>query len=212
MTTLLVFGDSIVWGAWDSEGGWVARLRKEIDKKNLLDPDFYCSIYNLGISGDTSTGLLSRFLSEAKIRINIEQEDPIIILAIGTNDAKFFINKQNHKTNQNQFRKNIAQLIMQATSLTSKVIMLSPVKVDESKVNTLPKNTERMLYNKDFTVFAKIIQEEAHKEDVHFLNLQTSFDIKTMLHEDGLHPNEKGHEYMFQKVKEFLIGKKLLSL
>ena len=44
MTCLLVFGDSITYGAWDLEGGWVQRLRSFIDKKNLTDPNFYCLV------------------------------------------------------------------------------------------------------------------------------------------------------------------------
>jgi len=28
MVNILVFGDSITYGAWDEEGGWVQRLRK----------------------------------------------------------------------------------------------------------------------------------------------------------------------------------------
>lgn len=28
---ILVFGDSIVYGAWDTEGGWAERLKKRED-------------------------------------------------------------------------------------------------------------------------------------------------------------------------------------
>lgn len=31
MAKILVFGDSIAYGKWDSDGGWVARLRKYVD-------------------------------------------------------------------------------------------------------------------------------------------------------------------------------------
>jgi lysophospholipase L1-like esterase len=34
---LLIFGDSITYGAWDIEGGWAARLRKFLDGKTLTD-------------------------------------------------------------------------------------------------------------------------------------------------------------------------------
>ena len=54
MVQILIFGDSIAWGAWDKEGGWVQRLRKLIDEKNLSDPEFYCLVYNLGVSGNKS--------------------------------------------------------------------------------------------------------------------------------------------------------------
>ncbi len=47
---ILIFGDSIAHGIWDNNGGWVARLRKFINSK-LMDDDFYCLLYNLGVDG-----------------------------------------------------------------------------------------------------------------------------------------------------------------
>ena len=41
MGRILIFGDSITYGAWDKEGGWVQRLRKFLDERNLTDPNFY---------------------------------------------------------------------------------------------------------------------------------------------------------------------------
>lgn len=42
---ILVFGDSIVYGAWDDEkAGWVNRLRLVLEHQN----DVYYNIFNLG--------------------------------------------------------------------------------------------------------------------------------------------------------------------
>src|SRR3989344_3552583 len=89
MTLILVFGDSITYGAWDTNGGWVQRLRTYLDKKQLADPKLYYELYNLGVSGDTSTDLLERFEAETKQRIKrmSAKEEIIIIVAIGTNDS-----------------------------------------------------------------------------------------------------------------------------
>ena len=67
MTTVLVYGDSTVQGFWDTEGGWVQRLRSYLDKKFLNNPDCYYPLFNLGVSGDTSKDLLERFQGETKI-------------------------------------------------------------------------------------------------------------------------------------------------
>ena len=69
MPQILIFGDSIIYGAWDREGGWAARLRKFLDEKTLTEEDFYCLVYNLGISGDTTEDLLERFEFETEQRI-----------------------------------------------------------------------------------------------------------------------------------------------
>lgn len=56
---ILVFGDSIALGLWDENGGWVGRLTEFLIKRSIaadLEENF--EVYNLGISGDTTEGLL----------------------------------------------------------------------------------------------------------------------------------------------------------
>ena len=53
---LLVFGDSITYGLNDDKGGWVGRLRKELEKDNLANAGHVeNSVYNCGIRGDTTS-------------------------------------------------------------------------------------------------------------------------------------------------------------
>ena len=55
---ILVFGDSIAYGANDYElGGWVNRLRLDFDKKT----DYEIEVFNLGRSGEISEEVLNRF-------------------------------------------------------------------------------------------------------------------------------------------------------
>ncbi|MEA2003336.1 MAG: hypothetical protein U9O53_00050 [archaeon] len=73
MTHILVFGDSIVWGAWDSEGGWVDRLKMKINRNAIKairkNPESdYNVIYNLGVAGINIKNVLSRIKSETKAR------------------------------------------------------------------------------------------------------------------------------------------------
>src|SRR6266446_3620690 len=68
----LVFGASITQGFWDTEGGWVNRLRRHYDSqviKGLHPEENYPTVFNLGISGDSTKGVLKRFNNEAKARV-----------------------------------------------------------------------------------------------------------------------------------------------
>ena len=71
---VLIFGDSITWGAYDPEqGGWATRLRNYFEEKdNDID------VYNLGISGDTTADLLERIEIEAKSRVCDNFGGPIV--------------------------------------------------------------------------------------------------------------------------------------
>ena len=65
MFGILVCGDSISLGRGESPNiGWVGRLKEYFESK-----DQYNSCFNLGISGDTSTDILTRFENEIKARI-----------------------------------------------------------------------------------------------------------------------------------------------
>jgi len=123
MTQILIFGDSIAYGAWDKEGGWVQRLRKFLDEKNLTDSDFYCRVYNLGISGNSSKNLLERFEFETKQRLK-ESEETIIVFAIGINDSYFVHSENSHRVPINKFKENIQKLTDLAKKFSSKIIFV----------------------------------------------------------------------------------------
>jgi hypothetical protein len=63
---VLVFGDSITQGYWDTDGGWVDRIRRHFDTiqaTDLQDND-EPTIFNLGISADNSRNILERIETE----------------------------------------------------------------------------------------------------------------------------------------------------
>lgn len=79
-----IFGDSITYGSFDVEGGWIQRLRKYFDSKSM---DF--RVYNLGITiNQTTETILNRFEFEMKERTDQEDKN-IIIFAIGINDSYY---------------------------------------------------------------------------------------------------------------------------
>src|SRR5438270_8640503 len=92
---VLVFGDSIAQGFWDTEGGWVATLSKHYTELALKDlrNNKQPGIYNLRISGDTTRSLLARIESETKVR-KWPGEPLLVLIAIGTNDDLFESDKQ----------------------------------------------------------------------------------------------------------------------
>jgi len=129
-THFFIFGDSITYGAWDKDGGWASRLRKFVDKKNISDPNFYCLVYNLGISGDTTTDVLERFEFELKMRL---QDELAVVFAIGINDSAFLNETQTNYVPLEQFKTNLQSLIVLARKFTSKIIFVGLSPVDEAK-------------------------------------------------------------------------------
>ncbi|MFH1473348.1 MAG: GDSL-type esterase/lipase family protein [Candidatus Aenigmatarchaeota archaeon] len=111
MARLLVFGDSIAWGYYDIEGGWVERLKRFFMEKMLSGDSSGFAVYNLSISGDYTKDLLDRFRSETKQRTEEEEGGEIIIFNIGINDSQILNKSGKHVISKDELKRNIKKLI-----------------------------------------------------------------------------------------------------
>lgn len=204
MSQILIFGDSIAYGAWDGNGGWVQRLRKAVDKKIIASNQrFYCTIYNLSIDGNTSKNVLERLGAETKQRQ--QEEETVFIFAIGGNDAVRINNKKLSVTNKD-FENNIKSLVKFSLKFSQKIFFIGIIPVDESKTNPLPWDKTMFNKNKSLIEYNGIIKSVCHKNKIQFVELFKTFiklDYKKLL-EDGVHPNSKGHKIIFEIVKKYL--------
>lgn len=67
---IYVFGDSITYGAWDTQGGWCDRIKHKLHQlKNDPSYGIKFQMFNLGIDGENSRSLSNRFETELKIDI-----------------------------------------------------------------------------------------------------------------------------------------------
>jgi lysophospholipase L1-like esterase len=208
---ILFFGDSITWGAWDREGGWVARIKKFVDKK-IIDSNFeyYHDIYNVGISGDNTSDLLKRFEAEAKNRID-EDNETLFVFAIGVNDSQFVENVDN-RTSIEQFQENLKKLIDNAKKITSKIVFIGLFPVDDSKLTPTSWEADKSYKLEHVEKYNQVIKNVCESEKVDFINIYEEFvskDYKSLLI-DGLHPNTEGHKEIFDTVLKFLLDKKYL--
>lgn len=212
MSQILIFGDSIAHGAWDIEGGWVQRLKKEIDKKIISSGlQFYCDVYNLSIDGDVARGVLERFENETKKRLL--EEETVFIFAVGINDSCFIKNTEEFLTPLKNFRNNVQKLISGAKKFSNKIIFIGLTPVDEEKTNPYFASTTGKSYKNEFIKkYDEIIKSVCAENKISFIEIFEKFNkenYKNLL-EDGLHPNTQGHEKIFEIVKNYLIKNKII--
>lgn len=196
---ICVFGDSTAWGAWDKDkGGWVNRLWLHMSQ-NSQEHD----LYNLSISGGTSRTILQQFENEAKVR-----EADIVIFQTGGNDAAYEGVPNNYLVPPDEFENNVQTIIDRAAAMAKKIIFIGFNIVDEIK--TMPVPWVDVYYtNANIRTYNEIVTKICAKNTIPYLD---TFDLlqKEDL-ADGLHPNEIGHEKIFQKVKDALISNSLLT-
>jgi lysophospholipase L1-like esterase len=212
--TFLIFGDSIVWGAWDPEGGgWAERLRRYLMQQVETETDPENPLYNLGIRGETTVKLAERFKREAEARIT-PQRKTIVIIGIGTNDSSHIDDKE-PSVKPELFRKNLQTLTSLARQFADTVILAGLTVVDEAK--GAPAYWDKTIFyrNSYLQAYNKIIEEVAVEASALFIDIQKQFaegDYRTFLDpDDGLHPNSKGHEKIFEIVRDFLTEKKIIE-
>lgn len=214
MTKILIFGDSITQGFWDEEGGWADRLKKELMKKGGDNDDNYFSVFNLGISGDTSKEVLGRFESETKQRLGeLEADEKVIfIVAIGSNDSTYNNILKSNIISKEDFKLNISNIIKLSKSFNGEIIFLDCLPVDESLVSPIPWLPDYSYKNKDIKEYNSIIGEICKKEKVKLIKLHEAFSNvgHEDLLQDGAHPNSKGHELIFTLVRDYLAKEKII--
>ena len=208
---ILVFGASTTYGAWDSEGGWVARLRKFLDEKTISSNyKREGLIYNLGVSGDKTEDVLKRFESETKARLG-QSNEIILIFHVGINDTIFNEKLNATEVSPEQFSKNFKLLIDKAKKYSKKIILVSYMPVDK-RVDPIPWAAGRSYKNEFVGEFDRVMASVSKNEGVHFIEVFKRFidtDYSKLL-ADGVHMNDEGHKKLYELVKDYLLKEKII--
>jgi len=171
--TLVIYGDSIsaAYGV-DPSKGWVNLL-----KKHLANHTEEISIINASVSGETTKGGLSRISNVLK-----DHQPDILVLELGGNDGL-------RGYPISVILSNLDAIISTSSKSDTEVMLIGMV---------IPPN-----YGEKYTkAFTGIFFQLASKHQLPFVpvNLDDTLTNKTLLQSDGIHPNEKGHRLIFEKV------------
>jgi lysophospholipase L1-like esterase len=201
---IFIFGDSITWGAWDSQGGWAQRLKTYFDERSMNRSKDEVYTYILGVSGDTSGDLLNRFDVEFGARLDQDDTDRIIIFAIGINDSSFLIKEQKHIVEVKDYGLNINKLIKKAKRYTKNIVCIGLTSVDDIQTNPIPWETNIAYLNKYVYQYDEQLEKVCLKNGVTYIKVFDDFSNQSSFLSDGLHPNTKGHELLYKTIRDAL--------
>ena len=181
-TVTIIFGDSIAYGLYDEELGWVYRLKRKLESNNY--------VFNLAIPGQSSKDILNKFEIELKSRYN-EVDDFKIIFSFGIKDALLLSKDNNHLNN---FKNNILEIINKTKTYTKEIYFIGLINPDTNK---------RVEYDlKHVTSIENTLEEICNKEKINYIKINHL--INKNLLADGLHPNSIGHEKISEEVFEVI--------
>lgn len=189
---VLIFGDSITQGFWDSEGGWVSRIRKVYDAQKVDGSDDNPpSIFNLGVSADSSDDVLARLENETKARAS---EKLALVFAIGVNDSR--TEADINFSTPEQYAQNLTAIIATARQFSDKILFVGLTPCVDTRTNPVSWG-ESGYTNTRIDEFDRILREVCEQNQVEYVEILQSFQKVQKQGEllpDGVHPNDQGHQ------------------
>lgn len=203
---VLIFGDSITQGYWDTEGGWVERLRRHYDsiQAQNLETNTEPTIFNLGISADNSANILERIVPETSARTRHDKL-PVVVIQIGVNDSSWVGETEDLGAGLpiDKYEDNMQKIINVVKPICSKLILVGLSSCDETK--TMPVFWGNFFYSNDqIKKYENVLSGIADKNNISFIPIFDEFYRQIKLGKDylpdGLHPDNQGHEFIFKLV------------
>ena len=187
---ILVFGDSIGYGSWDSQGGWVERIKRKAHTATLTSSgQSKIQVLNLGIGGNTSSSILNRLESETESRKSASWEF-CFIFAFGTNDERTI--NGSVETPLDKFIQNIKEVVEISRKYSDKILFVGPPPLQDSMLdfNVHQYSDERI------NRYDQALKQTSAELGISYLSTRPLFEKigkEGLYCFDRLHPNDNGH-------------------
>ncbi|WP_343658753.1 GDSL-type esterase/lipase family protein [Chryseobacterium sp.] len=190
----LFFGDSITYGEYDGVfGGWVDILKRYALQKFHEGNGDELILFNLGIGGETTEGLLKRIPHELNARNS--PDGNIIFLSYGANDLALKDGVQ--MVAPEKFKNNISAAINHARQFSNEIYLVSILPFSQ-KVDGVVVSSGKLRTNEEVVAYNQILKDLAEEHSLVYIDFYSAFleDKEILLSADGVHPNEKGYGMM----------------
>lgn len=198
---IVFFGDSITQGYWGIHHGWVDRVRMYYSEL-LFAKDEYHGVYNLAIDGDVASDIVKRIKSELQARIRSNHSVmPVVAIQVGVNDSTD--EAVQLETAISEYKTQLQAIIDNIQGMYSETVLVGYSSCDEAK--TTPVSWGNHHYTNEKTkAHEDAMSEVAARNNAQFIPVFTEFKKHVEAGEDlladGLHPNDAGHELIYQIV------------
>lgn len=199
MPNIFIVGDSLVYGKWDPEGGWAARLRKYVDGKYNLGTRTNLLVYVLGIPSETAPRLAERLRGELLARIDPAGKN-LLIISSGMNDSCPNNKVTGELTPKGAFMDSYGSLIDTGAEFGCKVVALGLTPVN-------PSRSKGLLFSNELVAeYDGYISQVCREKNVVKLELFETLNAVRFADDlvDSVHPDAIGHECLFTLVRDFL--------
>jgi lysophospholipase L1-like esterase len=206
MTQIFIFGASTAYGSGAELAGWGDLLKQsmltKMYGKNGVGEKY--EVNNFAQHGATIEFVL--VVAPEQLKYYRKSGKVIAVVQVGGNNIKANGTPDGFVVSLEEYEGLMSQLIERLREDVDELIMLDALMpVDESKTNPeVDKTTGRKSYftNDRIILFNHILAKLCRKYEVHHIDLTINPKewIKDRVSADGLHPNQAGHRFIFDKV------------
>jgi lysophospholipase L1-like esterase len=158
-------------------------------------------VFNLGISGDTSSDVLKRVSGEVEVRCTDESSDNVLIIAVGVNDSLCDIATGVCRVPVEQTITNFTDILRLTKKYIDKIVFVGLAEVVDSRLNPIPWLPTHTYSNRMIKTYNSVIASFAKDNNATFISLEGVFgDATEACLPDGIHPNEEGHKLMYERI------------
>ena len=204
MSNFLFFGDSITFGENDWVfGGWVDSLKRSFYHKFNIENTKKATIFNLGIGGETTNGLIKRI--EVELNSRKSEIENYVFLAYGMNDL--VIKKNKIEIDKITFKNNLNTAIQIIKKTTKDIYLISITPISTKIDNKIIEATGKLRSNKIILEYNELLKEISNKQSINFIDIHSGFtkNKEEYLSKDFLHPNEKGYEFIANNIQQIIL-------
>ncbi|MCS4300795.1 SGNH/GDSL hydrolase family protein [Chryseobacterium sp. BIGb0232] len=190
----LFFGDSITYGEYDGVfGGWVDILKRYALQKFHEGNGDELILFNLGIGGETTEGLLKRMPVELRARNSADGN--LVFISYGANDLA--IKEGMQIVNPEKFKYNIITAVQHAQEFSNDIYLVSILPISKN-IDGVVVGSGKLRSNEEVITYNGILKNIAKEYSLTYIDFHSALfeDKEVLLSADGVHPNEKGYGMM----------------
>lgn len=194
----MFFGDSIIYGEYDGVlGGYVDILKRYCHKK-YNEGSKEVNVFNLGVGGETTAGLMKRISVEIEARKS--PGDNLIFIAYGANDSA--IKEENYLIPIDVFKMNLDKAIQISKESSDKIFIISILPISE-KVDNVISPSGKLRTQSTILQYNTVLVELCKQHNVTYIDTFWLLhdERERLLSNDGIHPNEKGYNKIADYIK-----------
>jgi len=210
MTQVFILGSSMVYGVGGSQGGWADLIKQYLHQKMYGEDGIgeKYEVYNFGKSGATIDFVKDTCMSQ--LEAYGRGQRTIILLAVGGNNTKAEEEPHNFVSTPEEYENEMRELLSLLKQNSDGLIFVgSNNYVDESKTNpkTNPLTGGRSYFtNSRRQQFAGIVKQVCDDLGIPLIDVTVEKEkwLDAYIYKDGLHPNDAGHQLIFEAIKPTL--------